>query len=156
MNEVLAFDPGKVIGYAHFENGEFQSSIELQSLEEIVKQFQCVLNSPLTVEERNLVCITETFSRGNTAVKDQLQTIEIIGAIRALCLVHEVPLIEQLPSMRTGYIPIAKAMIRENGYTLKEKHHSIDAIAHGLAYMDKGGVEWHKRYWMSKAFQQGA
>ena len=142
---IVAFDPGKTIGYAVFCNTELFRLGHLQSIEELVRELYRQIGTP------NLRVVYEGFARGNTAVKDQLQTIEICGAIQAIALACEFPVKSQYPSMRTGYIPIAKAMIQEKGFTLSEMKHAVDAIAHGLAYMDKEGLGWQKQDWIRKA-----
>ena len=152
IRHILCFDPGKTTGFALFCEGKLERAKELQSLAELVAAFTDA--AFLRTRGEEIVCVYEGFARGNVGVKDQLQTIEVCGAIRALCHLYGFVCVEQMPAVRTGYIPIAKQMIKDKVYgVLREYHHSIDAIAHGLTYMEKEGIEWDKEFWISKVIR---
>ena len=139
---IIAFDPGLTVGYAIFMGSNLERCGHLKSIEDIV---HCPWNYIDQI-------VYEGFARGNSVVDEQLRTIEMCGAIQAVAYVHNLPYRMQYPAMRKGYVPIAKCMVKDRGFYLEEVHHAIDAIAHGLCYMDKEGISWNKQFWMHKAF----
>ena len=140
---LLALDPGLTTGYAIFSNGRIERCGHCTSLAETV---DLVLTPPLDA------VVYEGFARGNSVVDEQLRTIELCGAIQAAAHLGRLKCTMQYPAMRKGYVPIAKCMVKELGFTYEEMHHAIDAIAHCLCYMDKEGIEWGKQYYLRKAF----
>lgn len=154
---LLCFDPGLTIGWCIFEPGEKGMKLEecghLYDLEDLIRiiDYFDTYNS-----FSGDVVLNESFARGNSVVKEQIETLRLCGAIEALALDREFTYAQQYPAQRTGYVPIAKKMIKELGFgTLKENHHAIDAIAHGLCYMDNNNIEWQKQWWMKVTFGGG-
>ena len=150
---LLCFDPGLTTGYAVFEEGEFGMLLtecgHCYSLRAVAGLF----SKYAAKDENKLWSVAESFARGNSVVNEQIQTIRMCGAIAALSEVYFSVHTEQYPASRTGYVPIAKQMIKELGFgTLQENHHAIDAIAHGLCWMDNHPVEWQKSWWMKQTF----
>lgn len=151
--KLLCFDPGLTTGFAWFEEGDEAMKLtkcgHLYDLKEITQEVE-----RFSLSGGLATIVNENFARGNSVVKEQIETIRLCGGIEALAHVHGFGYAQQYPASRTGYVPIAKAMIKELGFgTLQENHHAIDAIAHGLCYMDKEGMEWQKQYWMQIAFR---
>lgn len=140
---LLALDPGLTTGYAIFCNGHIERCGHCASLAETV---DLVMTPPLDG------VVYEGFARGNSVVDEQLRTIELCGAIQAAAHLGRLKCAMQYPAMRKGYVPIAKCMVKELGFTYEEMHHAIDAIAHALCYMDKEGEQWDKQSWLRKAF----
>lgn len=101
------------------------------------------------------VVICEDFARGNTAVEAQLQTIQTIGAIRAITHALGGTIVLHYPASRRGWIPVAKEMVRSQGYSQSSMHHAIDAIAHLLVEVDRRETNWDKQYWLRKVIQSG-
>ena len=146
---VLALDPGMTVGYAKFEDGCLIGCGHLLTVGEVADYIHKWAGD--SVVPHNTI-VYEGFARGNSVVKEQIVTIEMCGAIQAMAHVTESKLVMQYPAVRAGYIPIAKCMVKDSWGTLQEYHHAIDAIAHGLVYLDKEGIDWKKSYWMHKAF----
>jgi len=142
---IIAFDPGMTVGYAVFKEGLLAEIGHLKSIGDVVDKLQSWNDVVDTI-------VYEGFARGNSVVKEQIVTIEMCGAIQAMAHVTDSKLVMQYPAVRAGYIPIAKCMVKDSWGTLQEYHHAIDAIAHGLVYLDKEGIDWKKSYWMHKAF----
>jgi hypothetical protein len=128
VNYLLAFDPGITTGWSFWNNGVFQASGDLLGEKVLIDHILKYKDlRPLTV-------IYEGFARGNTAVVDQLRTIECCGLIKAICIEYQIPYAIQFPAERKGFIPFAKRIleIEDSKY-----HHSIDATAHVLKYYHK-------------------
>lgn len=140
---LLGLDPGGTTGYVIMHEGALLAAGHLQILSEIVD-----LCMRPTVD----VIVYEGFARGNSAVKDQLDTIELCGAIRACAHISQKACRPQYPAVRTGYVPLAKAWLKGFGKEA-DVHHAIDALAHCMYYMDKEGIPWPKQYWMSQVFR---
>jgi len=156
VETVIAFDPGLTVGTCVFEmcDGnimQLSQSLHLHS----VNAVEAFLHSiSLDHQPRRVAVVAESFARGNSVVKEQILTLRMCGAIEALCAHFGFKHSEQFPASRTGYIPIAKCMIKELGFgTLQANHHAIDAIAHALCFMDEEGFDWQKQYWLRKALQ---
>lgn len=145
---ILAFDPGLTVGWSEFTDSPGWYFVlecgHAMSLEDVVDLIQ---------QKNPSLIVYEGFARGNSVVDEQLKTIEMCGAIKAIAHNQGIPVVMQYPAARKGYVPIAKQMVKSKGYTLEEMHHAIDAIAHGLCYIDKEGMEWQKQFWLHKAFQ---
>lgn len=149
---LLALDPGLTTGYAIFCNGHIERCGHCISLEDVVDL--CLQGSVArTLGEKSYDAIVyEGFARGNSVVDEQLRTIELCGAIQAAAHLGRLKCTMQYPAMRKGYVPIAKCIVKELGFTYEEMHHAIDAVAHALCYMDKEGIEWAKQRYLRKAF----
>lgn len=143
---VIAFDPGISTGFAYFEDGELKDWHVLNSVRQVVENLYgtCHDNAISTI------VVMESFNRGNTVVDEQIQTLECCGAIVGICELLCLPLERQAPSVRKSYIPLAKQMIGDS--ILPGKNHTIDAIAHGIRYMERHGIDWNKYFWMRQAF----
>lgn len=61
-----------------------------------------------------------------------LHTVRVVGAVEALCHVHDIPLAIRAPQQRRGFIDFAKIIIdkQESGWVI----HQADALAHLLAW----------------------
>lgn len=153
--KIFCLDPGVTTGWCIFECSEDTNCYELselghfKTLAELVEKMK-----PMAIDRPNVRMLYEGFARGNSAVKEQLITIEMCGAIRALgVLFFNCEPIKQYPESRKTYVPLAKFMLKRCGYTpLGDYTHAIDAVAHGLAYMEKEGIDWNKQYWMPLAY----
>lgn len=140
---ILSFDPGGTTGYVIVADGQLKEAGHLATLSDLV--YVC-----FSVEADQIVF--EGFARGNSAVDDQLETIELCGAIRACADILRLPCRKQFPAVRTGYVPLAKAWLTSQ-HKEQDVHHAIDALAHAMYFMDKEGIAWPKQYWMSRVFQ---
>ena len=149
----LALDPGLTTGYVISRGADIIEMGHLYSLEDVARKVETFVTSAYG---DGPIVIYEKFARGNTAVEEQLSTIEVIGAIEAVALLNNLELRSHYPSGRKGWIPVAKQIVRAEGYTLKEMHHAIDALAHLLVEIDmEGEPDWDKQYWLRKVIQSG-
>lgn len=153
--KIFCLDPGVTTGWCIFEHSKDTNSYEIselghfKTLAELVNKLK-----PMHRDWAAVRMLYEGFARGNSAVKEQLQTIEMCGAIRALgVLFFDREPVKQYPESRKTYVPLAKFMLKHCGYTpLGDYTHAIDAVAHGLAYMQKEGIDWNRQYWMQLAY----
>lgn len=153
---ILCFDPGLTTGWCLFDEGDHGMKLvkcgHCHNVKDVIDTFEM---DEVRYEMGFKFSVAEAFARGNSVVKEQILTLRMCGAIEVLALEHGCSHTEQYPAQRTGYVPIAKTMIKELGFgTLKENHHAIDAIAHGLCYMDNNNIEWQKRWWMKVTFDK--
>ena len=131
---LLTFDPGKITGYSVWHNGTVLQAGGIVTMQEMLMIMQkwgfahC--------------CVYEGFARANASTGDQLQAIEMCGAIQAVALLYGMKLVKQYPSQRVGYLPYAKNHAATLNIERAYLTHAIDAIAHGLRYLDKEGFEW--------------
>ena len=154
-NIYLALDPGLTTGFSISQGGRIVAMGHLHSLEEVsmrVAEFASEEDS----DGAKKILVYEDFARGNTAVNEQLYTIRVIGAILGVAAVFPVEVRKHYPSSRKGLIPMAKEMVRAQGYSLKAMHHAIDAIAHMFVEIKGEGEEnWDEQYWLRKVLQSG-
>jgi hypothetical protein len=117
---VVAIDPGKTTGVAiRTPDGKFHT---------------CVLTSDLEVWE--LVqshnwdtVVFETFATSNLVSAYGIKTIELVGAIRAICALRGLEAIAQAPVRRVPYVKKARKLI-----TYPHQEHEVDALAHLLRW----------------------
>jgi len=158
IETVVAFDPGLTVGACVFEmcDGDIMhlyQSLHLHSVNAVEAFLHSISSSH---EPRRVAVVAESFARGNSVVKEQILTLRMCGAIEALCAHMCFSWSEQFPASRTGFVPIAKCMVKELRFgTLAQNHHAIDAIAHALCFMKKEGFDWQEQYWLRKVLQSG-
>lgn len=81
------------------------------------------------------ILIIEKFS-AQLISKYGIQTVEIIGGVKALCAEHNIKLIEDTPQQRKPYLEKARSLV-----PLRENHtiHEVDALAHVVRYLYSKG-----------------
>lgn len=146
---LVCFDPGLTTGVAIFEYGELKAYKEAMSLAEVIDVLKREKELNFTPH-----IIYEGFARGNSVVDEQIKTIEMCGAIKAACTIYGFTYSSQYPAVRKGFVPVAKKMFQVlfPSRTQKQYHHSIDAAAHGIAYMKSKDIDWHSQFWYSNTF----
>lgn len=82
------------------------------------------------------VLIIEKFS-SQLISKYGIQTVEIVGGVKALCAEHDIELIEDTPQQRKPFLEKARSLV-----PMRENHtiHEVDALAHVVRYL------YHKGY----------
>lgn len=79
-------------------------------------------------------CIIEFFTTSGRISRHGLGTVELVGAVTALCAMKKIPLYRQAPFYRKPWLAEAKR-IAGKGVVI----HEIDALAHLLSW------EWARR-----------
>jgi len=115
---ILAIDPGVSIGVAVKIDSKIFTAVysDPRDLFELIQENSHVLN----------YIIIEKFSTAGNISKYGLYTIEVVGGVKALCLVYSIRCILQTPQQRLPFMDDAAK------YTRKE--HEQDALAHLLRY----------------------
>lgn len=119
MSRIFSVDPGSATGFATYNSGEF-SSWEVDVREAIHMCLEAEI-------PRSSVVVCESFHI--TRVMPEIETpIELIGAVKYVCDMHNVPLVMQTPSTRHF---MSDDKLRALGWFKKTKdNHSNDAAKH--------------------------
>jgi hypothetical protein len=124
---VISVDPGGTSGIA----------FELDS----GQRATCALTDPnevwsLAARDAFDVIVVERFTTSGVLSKYGLQTIEIVGGLRAIAHLYNKRLVLHYPQQRLAYMADAKQLLRD----LKVPYviHEVDATAHMLAYLETG------------------
>lgn len=121
---LLAIDPGaKHVGLCVYANSKFTTCTIECSIE-------AVYNFILQGQWDHI--ILEGFSTPGLIASPGIQTVELIGAVKALCWLNHIPLTVQYPIERHGDLVGVKALFKgKRGMTRHEK----DAYAHMVTFM---------------------
>ena len=126
---ILTFDPGKTTGWSFWKN---RNLVEVGVVMNYADLLLCFSN-----HQSADVVVYEGFARANASTGDQLQAIEMCGAIQCLAVAARMRLKKQLPANRKGYIPYAKTLVKDMGIPSEQRPHITDAVAHGVRYLHK-------------------
>lgn len=124
---ILAIDPGGTTGIAVKDRGDQYNTFVCKDEEELWELFR---SPPTLVIIENFVA--ELIS------KYGLYTVQLVGGVKALCYLHNIPLVIQMPQKRIAFVKEAKQKLKDQGYRFEI--HEADALAHLLAY----------EYWSAK------
>lgn len=120
---IIAIDPGVTTGVAiRFNDGKFST---------------CVCETPQQIWELvaglpwNAV-VFEFFATSGKISSYGLQTVEIVGGIRAICFIRKLSAFAQPAWKRKPYLVEAKKLLVGK----KHMEHELDALAHLLAFED--------------------
>ena len=142
--KIVVFDPGKTTGWCAFVDDVVVDYGAIYSMEDAIETFE--------VHENAEICVYEGFARANASTGDQLQAIEMCGAIQCLATMYKMELVKQYPANRKGYLPLAKQIVKGLAVEANRRAHVVDAVAHGIRYLHKKGVfPWQERYCQSIA-----
>ena len=140
---LVTLDPGKTTGYSIWEGTTLVEAGGLHKMEEVVKFFHRLPAFGVTV-------VYEGFARANASTSDQLEPIEICGAIQAMCIHYGYICEKQYPPVLKGYIEYAKEEVKAVNVPTNEKVHAIDAIAHALRHRHKTLKNWSPHEYRAK------
>lgn len=126
---ILTFDPGKTTGWSYWKN---RNLVEVGA----VMNYQDLLICFGMHREIDVV-VFEGFARANASTGDQLQAIEMCGAIQCLAVAAKAQVKKQFPANRKGYLSYAKELVKEMTIDKEIKPHATDAVAHGVCYLHK-------------------
>lgn len=119
--KVLAVDPGVTTGLAYKKNGIYITKA-VTSHDEI---FGIILNQEWDI----VVC--EMFITAGRVSKYGIDTIELIGALKALCKLSVIKMVMHTPSQRKPYEDKAAKILSAQG---KFMTHQKDALSHLLKW----------------------
>ena len=130
---MLTFDPGKTTGWSYWKN---RNLVEVGA----VLTYQDLLICFGQHSDVDTV-VFEGFARANASTGDQLQAIEMCGAIQCLATAAKATIKKQYPANRKGYIPCARQFVKEMNLPQDIRPHVTDAVAHGVCYLHKNFKE---------------
>lgn len=140
---LVAFDPGPHTGVAVFLNGELYESGTFAMVPPPViptrrSLFTLLAGLPDEMGQGRPQVVIEDFRTAMAPTRDGLTTIKLIGFLEGICVLLEYPVALQLPAVRRPFIGRAKTIAPHP--SLK---HEVDAIAQGLAYLERDKVVAH-------------
>ena len=118
---VLAFDPGGTTGWAFLSNGKIEAG-SFHTWEEV----WAILDQHH--EKLDMVIIESFILRRGSALAlsgSKLETVQVIGYIKAFCDNYVVPYLEQQPACKAIVVSKIKGL----------DVHAMDAVRHGLYYL---------------------
>ena len=127
--KLLAFDPGKTTGWSYWENRNLVEVGAVMNYQDLLICFG--------MHQGVDVVVFEGFARANASTGDQLQAIEMCGAIQVLAVAAKAQVKKQFPANRKGYIPFAKELVAGMDIPKEIKPHALDATAHAVCYLHK-------------------
>jgi gamma-glutamylcyclotransferase (GGCT)/AIG2-like uncharacterized protein YtfP len=132
MGILIGLDPGKLTGFTavNYQDHSLKllSHKELKTYEEIneILKYAATTNSIVVVESY----------RANISTVNQLDACFKVGFITGCLTIRNVEFYLQMPSVRKGYIALAREFLKKQGCKSK---HCIDSAAHILRHIDKQG-----------------
>lgn len=131
----MAIDPGQNVGLAlRFDNGNW-GTLTVPKVPDGDERFDMVLSTLAEAWDKYhpTGLVVESFKTMSRYVsKYGLETIELVGAIRALAYVHHVPIVQQMPSQRLFMQHQAHDLLKERRAPFTD--HEVSALSHLLAY----------------------
>lgn len=132
---IVAVDPGQNVGMAfRFDNGNW-GTLTVEKLPTADERFDVTLGTLVEQFQKNPceVLVLERFtSMSRYLSKFGIETIELVGAIRAVCYLSGVEVALQMPGHRLGMEGDARTLLKERGRRFTD--HETSALAHLLAY----------------------
>lgn len=132
---IMAIDPGQNVGMAfRFDNGNW-GTLTVEKVPDEDDRLDMVLSTLVETWEKyhpTTVVIERFATMSRYVSKYGLETIELVGAVRAVAYVHKITLVQQMPNQRLFMQHQAKELLRE----AKRRHtdHEVSALAHLLAH----------------------
>lgn len=130
-NQILALDPGKTTGFAVARKGNDGYSIVTTGA---LYTHNSVLDT-LVRHKSLLAVVCEIYTTANIRTQAQVETLELIGAIKGFCYNTGIPFIGQYPTTRRAYLSKADHYIRKHNVPRDIAQHATDALAHLFRYV---------------------
>ena len=141
---LVALDPGETTGFAMFERYETETiltaaqQLNTWPMEKAVPEFKAVINS-----YRPDFVVYETYHVYKWRLQEhafsEVPTIQLIGAIKLLCIERNIPYYKQ--TALTGKSFATDPKLEYWGFYLPGLVHARDAIRHGCQYLLFGQAE---------------
>lgn len=125
MSLYLAIDPGGTTGIAMRLNDTYETIV----CDEAIQLWSIVTGTPWDA------VVYEDF-KAQQISKYGIYTVQLIGAIRALCWVNGVSCYTHEPQQRKPYLPKARAWLSVQHRAWQG--HEMDALAHLMMFEEKG------------------
>lgn len=132
---MMAIDPGQNVGMAlRFDNGNW-GTLTVEKVPNGDERFDMVLSTLIELFNQHKPdgMVVESFKTMSRYVsKYGLETLELIGAIRAIAYLHKVPIVQQMPSQRLFMEHEARQLLKDRARRFTD--HEVSALAHLLAH----------------------
>lgn len=140
---IFAFDPGVKTGFILYscKNDKIIRHLILEGYRNIHKQLEKVSNSKLYNVEQNTILVLYEKNVGKAITQDQFNMIKKVGFIEGYCISNQIDCEGQTPSVRKGYISLAKKYFESKYNKSDYEVHNIDAFSHVLRYLSKHGYK---------------
>lgn len=135
---LLSVDPGLNVGLAfRFDNGAW-GTLTLKPNANTDVNMGEIIHEILLRKDNLTAVVIESFLGIQMQSSAGIQTMELIGAVRGVCLLLNIPCIKQTPAQRMMQVPTAKAMLTARRKELKNSvsftDHEVSALSHLLTY----------------------
>lgn len=132
---IVAVDPGQNVGLAvRFDNSNW-GTLTIPKVPEADERFDLLLTTLVEQFDRGPceMLVLESFKTMSRYLsKYGLETIELVGAIRAVCWLRGIEVTLQMPTQRKPWENTAAAMIKARKRPSTD--HEVSALSHLLAY----------------------
>ena len=132
---LITVDPGQNVGMAlRFDNGNW-GTLTVEKVPSGADRFDMVLSTLVELVDKYApkVIVIESFKTMSRYVSTYgLETLELIGAVRAVAYLRETPVVMQSPQERVFMEGDAKGLLKERNKRYTD--HEVSALAHLLAY----------------------
>lgn len=122
--KVLTIDPGGSTGIAYLCGDEY-GTLTVQTAEAVWGLVESDVWN-------HVIC--ESFASGGVVSSHGFKTVQIIGGIRALCWLKNIPVVYPPPQKRLAFVDEATKMVQSTGKKKTQAEHEISALAHLLAW----------------------
>lgn len=124
---IIAIDPGGTTGLAFVIDRQWNTATadDPAYIFQLFKQFNF-----------DVVIIERFITNQNYLSKHGINTIEIVGGVKALCIVQDMKLYTHVPIQRMAYVRKANTMLKLKGERYVD--HEADALAHLLFWLSTG------------------
>lgn len=129
----LAVDPGLNTGIAFRFNNQAWGTLTIPNMPDAAERLQLVLDTILErVSDGCDGIVIEAFVTMGYLSKYGIETIELVGALKAVCKIYSVPFAKQMPIQRMSMERTAHDMLKSRGGRFTD--HEVSALAHLLYY----------------------
>lgn len=124
---LLCFDPGVSTGWCYLQVRNGTAHLRACGIATGYYELMWLF---LHLPEKCMVVMEEFHTTGRCSPPMEV-TLQRIGAIELLCLIHQCAIVSQLPQSRKAYLYTASQILEDWTFPV----HVQDALAHGLRYV---------------------
>lgn len=132
---IIAVDPGQNVGLAfRFNNGNWGTLTvpKVPDGDDRLDMVMSTLVKHLDAETCTMMVYEDFKTMSRYISKYGLETVELIGVLRAVCYIRKIPVVHQTASQRFFMVNDAKELLKSR--SLIHTNHEVSALSHLLAY----------------------
>lgn len=132
---IIAVDPGQNVGLAfRFNNGNWGTLTvpKVPDGDDRLDMVMTTLERHLDAETCTLMVYEDFKTMSRYISKYGLETVELIGVLRAVCYMRKIPVVHQTAQQRYFMVNDAKELLKSR--SLMHTNHEVSALSHLLAY----------------------